>query len=178
MTCDIAFITPPNWDVYNCVAHPTLCTTVLHILRCVEDEPHPLLGSVPLYVYPPCMQSPSIMAHTMSHCVTDIVIDLLCLFTMSNQSLTPPVCSDTHTQLVDAGDAQAKAELQSTPMQQKRHLDHDDKPYIAGTTSGAQRHVTDKTPKKRKTVSSLPSYVKLNVIQEAATVHGEPTEDG
>jgi hypothetical protein len=97
---------------------------------------------------------------------------------MPNRSLTPPVRSDTHTQLVDAEDSQAETELQSTPTQRKRHLDHDDEPYIAGTTSGAQRHVTDKTPKKRKTASSLPSHVKLNVIREAATVHGAPTEDG
>jgi len=97
---------------------------------------------------------------------------------MSNRSLTPPVRSDTHTQLVDAEYPQAEEELQSTPTQRKRHLDRDDEPYISGTTSGAQRHVTDKTPKKRKTASSLPSYVKLNVIREAATVNKVPTEGG
>jgi len=45
-TCDIAFVTSPYWDVFNCVAHPLILDTV------VEDETHPLLGSVPLYVYP------------------------------------------------------------------------------------------------------------------------------
>lgn len=77
--------------------------------------------------------------------------------------------------------AYSEAELESIPTQWnlKRHLDHDDqpRPYIPGTTS-AQRHVTDKTPKKRKTASSLPSYVKLNVIRDAVIVHGAPTEDG
>ena len=64
-----------------------------------------------------------------------------------------------------------------TPTQRKRHLDRDDEAYIPSTTSGAQCHVTDKTTMKRKTASSLPSYVKLNVIQEVATVHGTPTDD-
>jgi hypothetical protein len=96
---------------------------------------------------------------------------------MSNRSLTPPGRSHIQTQLVDAEHAHAEAELQSTPTQRKRHLDPDDEPFIPRTTSGAQRNVTDKTPKKRKTTSSLRSYVKLNVIREAATVHGAPTED-
>ena len=30
-----------------------LCCTSSHLRHCVEDETHPLLGSVPLYVYPP-----------------------------------------------------------------------------------------------------------------------------
>jgi len=44
--CDIAFITSPNWDVSK------LCCTSSELQHCVKDETHPLLGSVPLYVYP------------------------------------------------------------------------------------------------------------------------------
>ncbi|EDR05288.1 uncharacterized protein LACBIDRAFT_294852 [Laccaria bicolor S238N-H82] len=93
---------------------------------------------------------------------------------MSNRSLTPPERSDTHTQLVDAEDppTDSEAERQSTPTQRKRRLDHDDQPYIPDV----QRNVKDQTPKKRKTASTLASYVKSNVIREAVAVHGAPTE--
>lgn len=99
---------------------------------------------------------------------------------MSNRSWTPPGRSDTHAQLVDAEDSQVEAQLQPdldprTPTLRRRQLD--DEPYIPGTTSGGQRDVPSKTPKRRKTASSLPSYVKQNVIWEAATVRGAPAED-
>jgi hypothetical protein len=61
-----------------------------------------------------------------------------------------------------------------TPPQRKRHLD--DEPYITDTTSGARSDAKGKTPKRRKTASSLPSYVKLNVVREVATVRTAPAD--
>jgi hypothetical protein len=95
---------------------------------------------------------------------------------MSNRSPTPQGRSEIHTQPVNVEDPHSEADLDPpTPLQRKRHLD--DEPYIPDKNSGAQSDAKGKTPKKRKTASSLPSYVKLNVIREAATVLGAPTED-
>ena len=46
VTCDIAFVTSPNWDVSNRVQ---MCRYFLYLQHCVAVL---LLGSVPLLVYP------------------------------------------------------------------------------------------------------------------------------
>jgi len=99
---------------------------------------------------------------------------------MSDRSPTPPGRMEVHTQPVNVDDSYAKADMPldsnpSTPRQRKRRLD--DELYVPDTTAGAQRDAQGKTPKKRKTVSSLPSYVKLNVIREVATVRATSQED-
>jgi len=99
---------------------------------------------------------------------------------MSNRSPTPPGRSQTHAQSIDEEGTYAEADLQSdsdplTPPQRKRHLD--DEQYIPDTTSGAQSDAKGKTPKRRKTASSLPSYVKLNVVRELATVRTASADD-
>jgi len=61
-----------------------------------------------------------------------------------------------------------------TPPQRKRTLD--DELYIPATTSGAQKEAKGKSPKKRKMASSLPFYVKQNVVREVATVRTAPVD--
>ncbi|CAA7269669.1 unnamed protein product [Cyclocybe aegerita] len=99
---------------------------------------------------------------------------------MSNRALTPPRRLDTHIQPEDTEGPHDEADSQSdpnpsTPPTRKRHLD--DEPYIPDAP-GSQSDAKGKTPKKRKkTASSLPSYVKQNVILEVATMHGVPPKD-
>jgi len=100
----------------------------------------------------------------------------LCLYhTMPNRSLTPP--GRLYTQLINAEDSSADAytQLDSDPATAPCKRSLDDEPYRP--TSSAQRHAKGKTPKKRKMASSLPSYVKRNVVREVATVRMSSAED-
>ncbi|KIJ91859.1 hypothetical protein K443DRAFT_14048 [Laccaria amethystina LaAM-08-1] len=90
---------------------------------------------------------------------------------MSNRSPTPPRRSQTHALSIDEEGTYTEADLQSdsdplTPPQRKRHLD--DEQYIPDTISGARSDAKGRTPKRWKTASSLPSYVKLNELRHAS----------